>query len=401
MTEPIHEEFIDDAKGLADLVDHLRAEGLFAFDTEFVSEDTFEPILCLIQVATRKRLAIVDPLAIRDIGPFWQAVLDPAIEVVMHAAGEDLRICRFQTGHLPARIIDVQIAAGLVGMGYPLSLGNLLGQVLHVSVAGGETRTDWRRRPLSEAQIQYSMDDVRHLLRVYDTLKANLKNLGRLEWAEAEYADFIQVIRKRDDEDRWRRLSGLHQLTRRGLEAARLLYEWRSEEARRTDRPMRQVMRDDLLTSIAKRQPNSRRDLEALRDYNRPHLLAKSQEVVDVILAAKATPDELLPQPPERFDEGPGLSMVVSLLAATLARCCAEHKVATGLVGTAADLKELVRWHVEGGHGLPRPVLTDGWRDQVCGQTLLEVLSGRTSLRVVDPLAEVPVALEKLGPKAG
>ncbi|WZO96251.1 HRDC domain-containing protein [Isosphaeraceae bacterium EP7] len=395
MTEPIQEEFIDDAKGLAELVAHLREEGQFAFDTEFVSEDTFEPILCLIQVATRKRLAIVDPLAIRDIGPFWQAVIDPTIEVVMHAAGEDLRICRFQTGFLPARVVDVQIAAGLVGMGYPLSLGNLLGQVLHVSVTGGETRTDWRRRPLSEAQIQYALDDVRHLLRVVDTLKAGLQKLGRTEWAEAEYADFIEVIRRRDDDERWRKLSGLHQLSRRGLEAARLLYEWRSEEARRSNRPMRQVMRDDLLTAIAKRQPSSRRDLEALRDYNRPHLLAKSQEVVEVIQAAQATPAESLPEAPERFDEGPGLSMVVSLLAATLARCCAEHKVATGLVGSAADLKELIRWSLDGSLGLPRPVLADGWRDQVCGQTLLEVLAGRTSLRVVDPLAEVPVALEK------
>ena len=107
-----------------------RQPGRFAFDTEFVSEETFEPVLCLIQVATRERLAAVDPLAIRDFSPFWDVVTDPAVEVVMHAASEDLRICRFQTGTVPRRVYDVQIAAGLVGFGYPLSLGNLVSQAL-------------------------------------------------------------------------------------------------------------------------------------------------------------------------------------------------------------------------------------------------------------------------------
>ena len=115
--------------GLAELVDHLRAAGRFAFDTEFVSEETFEPVLCLIQVATRDRLAVIDPLAIQDLAPFWDLVIDPTIEVVMHAASEDLRICRFQTGTVPGRVYDVQIAAGLVGFGYPLSLVNLIGQI--------------------------------------------------------------------------------------------------------------------------------------------------------------------------------------------------------------------------------------------------------------------------------
>src|SRR4051794_25964033 len=96
---------------LNELIAHIRERGRFAFDTEFVSEDTFEPVLCLVQVATDERLAAIDPLAFRDFGPFWDVVIDPAIVVVMHAASEDLRICRFQTGKVPARVFDVQIAA--------------------------------------------------------------------------------------------------------------------------------------------------------------------------------------------------------------------------------------------------------------------------------------------------
>ena len=381
---------------LEELVEHLRREGRFAFDTEFVSEETFEPVLCLVQVATRGRLALVDAMAVRDLAPFWGVVTDPAVEVVMHAAGEDLRICRLRTGTLPGRVFDVQIAAGLVGFGHPLSLGNLVGQTLGIVVAGGETRTDWRRRPLSPGQIRYALDDVRHLLDIADLLRDRLEESGRTPWAEEEFADFLAQIESRGDEDRWRRLPGVHQLNRRGLEVARRLSEWRQEDARRANRPLRQVLRDDLLVAIAKRQPAGRRDLEALRDFNRPALLGRAAEILAVIAEAQRVPAEQLPEPAERREEGPGQSMVVSLLAASLTQCCAQQQVAPGLVGTTGDLKELIRWHTEGRPEPHRPALVRGWREAVCGRTLLDVLSGRRALRVVDPLADVPVALEPL-----
>lgn len=394
---------IASASDLKELVAHLHVVGRFAFDTEFVSEETFEPVLCLIQIATRDRLAVVDPLAVGDLSPFWGVVADPGVEVVMHAASEDLRICRFQTGSVPRRVYDVQIAAGLVGFSYPLSLVNLVGQVLRITVTGGETRTDWRRRPLSPAQLRYALDDVRHLLDLADRLAARLAEWDRTDWAEAEFAASVRAIADRGDAERWRRLPGLHQLSRRGLEAARRLAEWRIDEARRSNRPLRQVLRDDLLVAIAKRQPSSRRDLEALRDFNRSHLLSRSGAILAAIAEAQLVPADQLPEPLDRAEEGPGLTMVVNLLAAALAQCCAQHRVAGGLVGVSHDLKDLIRWHTRGRPESRRPGLTLGWRDEVCGRTLLDVLDGRLALRVVDPQAEVPVALEPVaeGPEPG
>jgi ribonuclease D len=391
---PAEPPLIATAAGLDELVAHLRAAGRFAFDTEFVSEDTYEPNLCLIQVATAERLALVDPLAVRDLDGFWGAVNDPAIEVVMHAAGEDLRICKIKTGSVPGRVFDVQIAAGLAGPGYPLSLGNLASQRLGVSLSGGETRTDWRKRPLSPAQLRYALDDVRYLLEIADGITAELTEKGRMAWAEAEFADFLAAIRDRSEDDRWRRLSGLHMLNRRGLEAVRRLAEWRQEDARRANRPLRSVLKDDLLIAIAKRQPTSRRDLEALRDFNRPHLMSRSGEILDVIAEAQAVAVDDLPIPAERHDEGPGVAMVVSLLSATLARCCSAARVAVGLVGGASDLRDLIRWQVEGRPEDRRPSLARGWRWEVSGETLMDVLTGRRALRVVDPEADVPVALD-------
>lgn len=380
--------------GLAELIEHLMSAGRFAFDTEFVSEETYEPVLGLIQVATEERVAAIDPQAVGDLGGFWEVVTGSRVEVMMHAAGEDLRICRLRSGRLPKRVVDLQIAAGLVGLGYPLSLTNLVRHELGITVASGETRTDWRKRPLSAAQLRYALDDVRYLLSIADRLQARLSQYGRAEWAESEYQGLIaSVVARSSEEDRWRRLPSLHQLDRRGLEVARRLDGWRREQARRQDRPFRQVLRDDLLVGIAKRQPANKRDLEALRDFNRPHLHAAARELLDIIVAARAVPEEALPELPERFEEGPGQAMVVSLLAAAMSQCCAEQQVATGLVGSSGDLKALIRWHAEGQPSGWRPALLTGWRGDLVGSVLMDLLEGRRSLRIVDPNAEVPVAL--------
>jgi ribonuclease D len=394
MADPRTSISVTTSSRLDDLAQHLRDSGRFAFDTEFVSEDSFDPELGLIQVATLQQLALVDPLSVRPLNSFWDVLLDSGVEVVMHAAKEDLRICRAATGRLPQRLVDVQIAAGLLGLGYPSALGVLTQRCLGVSLAGSETRTDWMRRPLSPAQVRYALDDVRHLLELADFLQGELARLGRLEWAEAEYQRLLGEVDSLDDGNRWRRLPGLHQLNRRGLEAARGLWEWRREEARRANRPLRQVMRDDLLVGIAKRLPSTRHDLEALRDYQRPHLLRLTPQVLKVISDARSAPEADLPPPIERPDEGPNLSMVVNLLVAVLNRSCAEHRLAPGLVGSASDLRELVRWHLAGQTGDDLPDLLRGWRREVCGEGLLDVLSGRRSIRITAPGCDDPLTID-------
>ena len=388
------ESLITTTPQLLGLVEHLRASGRFGFDTEFVSEETFEPVLCLVQVATRDRMALIDPLAVRDLNPFWEVVCDPSIEVVMHAAGEDLRIGLIKTGRLPRRVFDVQLAVGLLGYSYPLSLVNLVGQVLNVTIGGGETRTDWRRRPLSAAQLDYALDDVRYLLDLADFLAAGLRDLGRTAWAEEEFVDFVASISRRADEERWRRLPGLNQLGRRGMEMARRLSEWREDEARRQNRPLRQFMRDDLLVAIAKRQPTNRRGLEALRDFNRPALLSRSDEILRVLDEARHVPEDSLPEPSMRVEEPPGVSTVANLLSAALAQCCAQNRIAGSLVANTADIKHLIRWYLDGRPEIHRPALLQGWRAEICGGILLDVLEGRVALRVTNPGSDFPVALE-------
>ena len=291
----------------------------------------------------------------------------------MHAAGEDLRICLLQTGAVPRRVFDVQIAAGLVGYSYPLSLVNLVVQVLRVSLPGSETRTDWRRRPLTAGAAPLRPRRRALPARPGRPPRRRAGAAGPDGLGRGGVRRFPgRRSQNRADEERWRRLPGLHQLSRRGLEMARRLADWREDEARRQNRPLRQVMRDDLLVAIAKRQPASRRDLEALRDFNRPALLSKSQAILAVLDEARAVPDDQLPEPPQRPDDSPGASTVANLLSAALAQCCTQNQVAGSLVANVADLKHLIRWYLDGRPDRDRPALLEGWRGELCGQLLLE-----------------------------
>jgi ribonuclease D len=155
-------------------------------------------------------------------------------------------------------------------------------------------------------------------------------------------------------------------------------------------------MRDDLLVAIAKRQPVNRRGLDSLRDFNRPALLSRSEAILRVLDEARAVPEEQLPELPVRVEEPPGLSTVANLLSAALAQCCAQNRVAGSLVANVADLRSLICWYLEGGDEARRPALLRGWRADLCGSLLLDVLQGRVALRVADPGSEFPVALRPL-----
>ncbi len=161
-------------------------------------------------------------------------------------------------------------------------------------------------------------------------------------------------------------------------------------------------MRDDLLVAIAKRQPTNRRGLEALRDFNRPALMNRSPEILAILNEAREVGDDQLPELSARHEEPPGMSTITSLLSAALAQSCVQNHIAGSLVASVADLKDLVRWYMEGRDESRLPILLRGWRRALCGELLLDVLEGRLALRVVDPSREFPVSLEPVaGPRPG
>jgi ribonuclease D len=384
------EEIVTEPRDLAACCDYLASCLVFGFDTEFVGEDTYHPRLCLVQIATPDRLVLIDPLTAGPLDCFWRVVIDPAHQVIVHAGREEVRLCRLWGGQPPSNLFDLQIAAGLVGLMYPLGHGNLVQQVLGVQLAKGETLTEWRDRPLTRAQVRYAFDDVRYLLPVWQRLSERLEQLGRSAWAREEFARLVASTTPEEAvaAEKWRKLRGAGSLDRRRLGIVRQLYAWREEAATQANRPPRTIVRDDLLVEIARRNPTRERDLQVVRGLPRRYLAG----IFEAVDQARALPPEQLPPLAEREQEVPQVNMVSAVLTAVLGDFCAREHLASNLIASSQDVRTLVRARFQG-VALPEDMpLTQGWRRQYVLPALLGVLEGRRAVRVADMRAEAPFA---------
>jgi ribonuclease D len=373
---------------LAAAVAHLAAAPVIGFDTEFVGEDSYRPELCLVQVASSQALFVIDPFACGPLDRFWEVMTDPAKTVVVHAGREDLRICQFAAGKPPARVFDVQVAAGLAGLSWPIGYAGLVSELLGHRMNKGETLTDWRRRPLAAAQVRYAFDDVRFLLPAHKKLTDKLTRAGRLDWAEEEFAAFVEKAVVDDvTAERWRRVKGTGGFDPRGLAAVRELHAWRDGFAHRVNRPARMLMRDDVLAEIARRLPKSLDDLQNLRGLPR----GEQENILAAVSRARALAPDELPELEPRECDSPPVVMMASLLGVVLTDLCSRMKLASNLVATTSDLKAVARSRA-GGAELPDVGLTRGWRGRHILPELLAVLDGRHALRVVKPTSLAPLA---------
>lgn len=377
-----------------ELCRHIRECGLVGFDTEFVAEDYFRPRLCLMQFATDQRVAAVDPFEIPDLSAWWTLMADDVTTIVVHGGREEVRFCHHEAGRPPQQLVDVQIAEGLLSRGYPLSYSSLAQRVLDTKVHSHETRTEWRRRPLTREQVDYALDDVRHLPLIWERQRKSLTRRKRLSWAEAEFERFVREATRDRGNEPWRRLSGVARLSRRSMGVVRELYHWRERTAAERDRPARTVIRDDLLIELAKRPPKSTDDVMSVRGMQRRDYARLAPELIEAVQQALSLPDDELPEkhaapPPVAQNEVLG-----KVLGIALAQRCAELGISTTLVGTAADLQDLVKWDLVDRKETPPPKLMQGWRAEVCGDLLSDVLEGKVALRIVSPLADAPLRFE-------
>ena len=367
---------------LADAAGTLRRHGAFALDMEFERERSYWPKLQLVQVAVPDLVAAIDPLALEDLSPLYDLIADPAIEKITHAGRQDAEIFFLKTGKPPAGIYDTQIAAALVGLGEQVGYAVLVQRLLGMRVVKHERVTDWGRRPLSDAQLEYALNDVRHLLQIRDALNADLRELGREAWFREETAFYADPDLYRHDPDRlYMKVSRWRSLDRRGLGVLRELVEWREEEAMRRDLPRQRVVPDDVMIELAGRRPKRVADLSPLRRLHPKEIERGGEAIVAAVGRGMALPEAQLPNPPKPPREDPDASLAADLLAVLLRMRAREIRIAPSYLGTQKNVLELVNWLADKREG-PPPHLLEGWRREAVGNDLAEVYEGRVSLRV-------------------
>jgi len=345
-------------------------------DTEFHRETTFWPILCLVQLATDEEAVAIDALAPGiDLAPLYALMANAKVLKVFHAARQDVEIFWKLGGVVPAPMFDTQVAAMVCGYGEQVSYSELVRSLTNAAVDKSSRFTDWQRRPLAPAQIEYAIGDVTHLREVYRTLESKLIATGRREWLDDE----MKVLTTEDTysqppERAWERFQGKARKPR-DLAVLMELCAWREREAQTRDVPRARVLKDDLLVEVAYAAPKTVEELGNLRAVSRGLERSKTGEEILAAVARGLERDPKSLPKLERERRGGGAA-TVELLKVLLRQASEESGVAARMIATTDDLEAIAR-----SDRASVPAL-QGWRRKLFGARAIELKHGRLALTV-------------------
>ena len=372
--------WVDSQAALEALIADLLAIERIGVDTEFHRERSYRPQLALVQVAFDDQVAIIDPTA-TDIAALGAVLASDAV-IVMHSCAQDIEVLSQECGEIPAKLFDTQVAAGFLGMSTP-SLAALTERLLGVRLTKGDRLADWFQRPLRTAQRRYAADDVAYLARLHDELRSRLTEQGRWQWALDECEIWRRPpARPPDPEQAWTRIKGARQLRGSQRAVAYRLAAWRERTASDRDLPVRFVLSDMALLSIAQRSPASIRELQGLRgvDGNQLRGAAGDRIIAEVKSGLHMAPGDI---PASALGGGPNvdtaLQPAVPLVAAWVDEVARSRGIDRSLLATRSDIAALLA-------GDPASRLGTGWRAEAVGDGIRSLLAGEAAL-AFDPSA--------------
>ena len=379
---------------VAAIAEAIREAGSFALDLEFMTESRYVAELSLVQVGwgdpEAPEVRAIDPLKV-DARPIADLVGDPTVETVIHSAQADLALVGAVFGIRGRGIVDTQIAAAFLGMGDQIGYAALVERTAGVYIDKGSQFTEWSRRPLTDEQVKYALDDVRYLPDSWQQLRVDLEAQGRLAWVMEECDRLAETWAERTPpEEMYRRVRGWNGLRTKSQGALRALATWREEEALRVNRPPSWLLNDRTMLEIARRPPRDLAELRSVRGLGE----GTAQRYGKVLLEAI---ERGMQDPPPEEDTPPrvpnlGQSWPAILSGIVQARC-REASIAPRFVATRREIDDLIAWWLVGDRSKePDLPLLDGWRRELVGADLLNWLQGKTAV-VVDPDSEAGLTI--------
>ncbi|MDE2219033.1 MAG: ribonuclease D [Gammaproteobacteria bacterium] len=353
---------ITDAADLTAAAAKLLRQEALGLDTEFMRERTYYAQLCLVQLGAAGIAVCADPLALTTLDPLRPLMLAPAPCKILHAARQDLEVLAPVVG--PVRnVFDTQVAAALVGFPAQVGYADLARQILGVELHKSQTRTDWSRRPLSAAQLDYALDDVRHLPPLREQLAQRLDRLGRRGWFDEEMQEIGNESFLVDPDQAWQRIKAFAELDPDRQRLAQLLAAWRERRAMGSNRPRGWILPDAALRDIVFQVPRSHSALERIRELPDGIRENSGAQLLELVSAA-AVPEPPTPLPQRRRPD-PEQTEQLTRLADITRRIAGSLELAPELLATRRELEQLAR-------GARELAVLRGWRRAVIGEALLE-----------------------------
>ena len=344
-------------------------------DTEFLREKTYFSKLCLIQVNTDGGEPFyLDPLDEgEDIQPFYDLLMDKDVVKVMHAGRQDLEIFYHMLGDVPPNLFDTQIAAALLGYGDQVAYAALVNRICKVELDKGHQFTDWSRRPLSDSQIKYALNDVEYLPELYKKLRTDLEAKGRMTWLEESQQTLSDASTYSiDPETIWQRIK-MRSDKPKHLVVLQALAQWREERAVNKDMPRNFILKDDTLCEIAMTQPKDQKALGRVRGLSESQAQGwMGKELMKVMCSALERPQDSWPTRKKAKPFDTALNPVLDMVRLLLKAKAVEAGLSPTLIATTDDLKGYVLNSDD-----PEHPLNNGWRYKIFGHAVQDLIAGK------------------------
>lgn len=350
-----------------------------SIDTEFIGEKRYQTLLCLVQVATENGLYIFDAIKLPDIQAVIDLMINPDVLKISHAGENDYRLFNELYDIVPSNIFDTQIAAAFVGYRYPISFRALVQNELNIRVSKVQTVTDWERRPIKKRQIQYALDDVIPLRRLYDQLSQKIAELGRAEWVEEE----MQKMQQADFyvKEEYREFYNHNQVNHLPLKEKVFLlrlYEWRRQLAEKRDHSKEMVLAKRNINPIVKSVHLGVDGLKQNRRISERFVKRYSERMLDLYHAPiTSEEEEILAQITESQSIDPKEELKLEMLYSFVNYRCLEQKIAPEMVLSRRLFKQLKEDNKKQDN-----TLKSGWRTRILGKALTQALNHRDQLAI-------------------
>ena len=335
---------------------------VLALDTEFIRTRTLHSKLGLIQVFFGDEVALIDPLCDLDLEPFWQLLTSPEIVKVLHSCHEDLEVFKRYAGRLPTPLFDTQIAGQFLFQGKVLGFGAMVAQELGIVLDKGEARTNWLKRPLSDNQLTYAVNDVKYLLPVYHKLNDQLaeRGLQQFNLAEAEYKVSLKQKDKSLD-NLFLDFGTAWQLKPRELAILQELAKWRLELARKKDLALGFVAKDATLVSIAQRRPADMNSLKNIPGVMHQEVSRYGKSMLACVQVAKALDIDECPVKVPRVTDFSDYKQSYKVLRQNITDVATEHGIPIEMMATKKQLNQWIKWSLNMPYA-DKPDFNQTWR---------------------------------------
>ena len=256
---------VNTISGLEDFARSLEKEKIIAVDLEADSMFHFQEKVCLIQIASEKTNAIIDPLKINDLSSLKPLFANRDIKKIFHGADYDVRSLYRDFRIKINNLFDTQLACMFLGIN-GTGLDAVVRQRFNIKLDKRFQKKDWSKRPLPDEMIEYAACDTIYLLPLAAMLEKELAEKGRLSWVYEECAILSKVRPPALNSDPlYLKFKGAGRLNRRQLAVLESLLQSRRKIAKKKDKPLFKVFSNNSMIKLAEAQPVN---LQRLKNTN-------------------------------------------------------------------------------------------------------------------------------------